>query len=287
MDRNEMLRQWMEEHERGPAWVARKTGYRREWISSVLHGRKPFSDKLVRKITEGLGIKFTEDSMVETTRLDEAVEFAENPEPRCPCVLLLDTSSSMRGDPITALNQGLQAFKEELTKDPLASRRVEVAVVTFDSAVNMVQDFVTADQFDPPTLTAQGATHMGSGMHKGLDMVQARKAQYRDNGIAYFRPWVFMITDGAPQGESEDVVTRAVQRIKDDEATNRVAFFAVGVEGANMTRLTDMVVRTPVKLRGLNFVEMFVWLSRSMEAVAQSKIDDKQVALPPPGWGTV
>ena len=73
MDRNEMLRQWMEEHERGPAWVARKTGYRREWISSVLHGRKPFSDKLARRIAEGLGIKFTEDGMVEATRLDEAI----------------------------------------------------------------------------------------------------------------------------------------------------------------------------------------------------------------------
>ena len=37
-------------------------------------------------------------------RLDEVVEFAENPEPRCPCVLLLDTSASMTGTPIQALN---------------------------------------------------------------------------------------------------------------------------------------------------------------------------------------
>jgi uncharacterized protein with von Willebrand factor type A (vWA) domain len=27
--------------------------------------------------------------------LEDAVEFAENPDPRCPCVLLLDTSGSM------------------------------------------------------------------------------------------------------------------------------------------------------------------------------------------------
>ena len=70
--------------------------------------------------------------MSEMPSLDEAVEFAENPEPRCPCVLLLDTSSSMQGLPIDALNQGLRTFKDELMKDPLASRRVEVAVVTFD-----------------------------------------------------------------------------------------------------------------------------------------------------------
>jgi uncharacterized protein YegL len=136
--------------------------------------------------------------MADTTDLDLA-EFAENPEPRCPCVLLLDTSGSMQGDPIKALNQGLQAFKDDLSRDPLASRRVELAVVTFDSHVKVVQDFVTADQFQPPRLSAQGATHMGSGIHKALEIIQARKDQYNANGITYYRPWVFMITDGEPQ----------------------------------------------------------------------------------------
>jgi uncharacterized protein YegL len=95
-----------------------------------------------------------------------------------------------------------------------------------------------------------------------------------------------MITDGEPQGEPETIVQQASQRLKSDEAGKRVAFFAVGVENANMQKLSELVVRTPVKLRGLNFVEMFVWLSRSMEAVAQSRTDE-QVALPPPGWGAV
>jgi uncharacterized protein YegL len=224
--------------------------------------------------------------MPDTPKLEEAVEFVENPEPRCPCILLLDTSGSMQGAPIDALNEGLRIFKSGLMKDPLASKRVEVAVVTFDSEVKIVQDFVTADQFEPPSLTAQGSTYMGSAIHKALDMIQARKAEYRAHGIDYYRPWVFMITDGEPQGEPEEVVTQAGQRLKGDEANKRVAFFAVGVESANITRLSNIVIRTPVKLVGLNFVEMFVWLSKSMEAVAHSKLDD-QVALPPPGWGTV
>lgn len=67
--------------------------------------------------------------MPETPKLEDAVEFAENPEPRCPCVLLLDTSGSMQGAAIDALNQGLRTFQEELTKDALASKQVEVAVV--------------------------------------------------------------------------------------------------------------------------------------------------------------
>ena len=224
--------------------------------------------------------------MPEILRLDEAVEFAENPEPRCPCVLLLDTSGSMNGPALDALNQGLQAFRDDLIKDSLAARRVEVAIVTFNNDIRIEQDFVTADQFEPPTLSAQGMTHMGSAIHKALDILQARKTQYRTNGIAYYRPWVFLITDGAPQGEADDVVDKAAQRIRDEETQKHVAFFAVGVENADLGRLSEIVLRTPVKLKGLNFVEMFLWLSASMSAVSHSKLDD-QVALPPPGWGTV
>lgn len=224
--------------------------------------------------------------MPDEVKLDEAVEFAENPEPRCPCVLLLDTSGSMKGEALDHLNQGIEAFQCSVSKDPLASRRVEVAVVTFDSEVTVVQEFVTADQFQPPVLTAQGQTKMGTGILKALDIIKERKATYKANGVAYYRPWVFMITDGSPQGEPEEVVQRAADRIREEEDKKRVAFFAVGVENADMEWLSTLVVRTPVKLIGMNFVEMFVWLSRSMENIAQSKTDE-QVALPPAGWGTV
>lgn len=224
--------------------------------------------------------------MSESLKLEDAVEFAENPEPRCPCVLLLDTSGSMHNEPINALNEGLKTFRDELNRDNLAKKRVEVAIITFNNDVDVVQDFVTADQFEPPSLSAQGLTCMGSAILQGLEMIEARKAQYRSNGVNYYRPWVFLITDGEPQGEPDSVVEQAAKRIQDDEANKRVAFFAVGVEGANLTRLSEIVVRSPLKLRGLNFQEMFIWLSASMQRVSQSKPDD-QVPLPPPGWGAV
>ncbi|MEM1170210.1 MAG: VWA domain-containing protein [Cyanobacteria bacterium P01_H01_bin.35] len=219
-------------------------------------------------------------------RLDEAVEFAENPEPRCPCVLLLDTSASMTGTPIQALNDGLETFRDNLITDDLAKKRVEVAIISFDNQVKIVQDFITADQFENPVLTAQGQTFMGTAIHKALDMIAARKSEYRNNGITYYRPWVFLITDGEPQGESEKVVKEAGDRIKQEEDSKHVAFFAVGVEGANMDKLGEIVLRTPLKLRGLDFREMFIWLSASMQQISHSKVDE-QVALPPPGWGSV
>ena len=209
--------------------------------------------------------------------LQDMVEFADNPEPRCPCVLLLDTSVSMRAnDAIGALNQGIQTFKSELEKDDLAALRVEVAIITFGNGVDVAQDFVTVDRFDPPALEADGAsTPMAQGIQAALDHVESRKQRYRESGVGYYRPWVFMITDGEPTGETWDMVNAATERLASEENDKRVAFFAAGVEGANMEMLSQIVPRTPLPLKGLAFNELFVWLSASMSQVSRSRTDDE------------
>src|SRR5579871_3673671 len=91
----------------------------------------------------------------------EGLEFADNPEPRCPCILLLDTSGSMAGNSIEQLNDGLAVFKNDLITDTLSAKRVEVAIMTFGGEVRTLCDFTTAQQFNPPFLTAGGDTTMG------------------------------------------------------------------------------------------------------------------------------
>ena len=209
--------------------------------------------------------------------LEDMVEFADNPEPRCACVLLLDTSISMnQDDAIGALNQGIRTFKDELDKDTLASLRVEVAIITFGDGVKVAQDFVTVDRFKPPTLRADGpSTPMSEGIETALDHIESRKEMYRSSGVGYYRPWVFMITDGEPTGETWEEVTAASERLKKAEEDKRVAFFTAGVEGANMDILSIIVPRTPLPLKGLAFNELFVWLSASMGRVSSSRTDDE------------
>jgi uncharacterized protein YegL len=216
------------------------------------------------------------------------IEFAENPDPRCPCVLLLDVSSSMSGEPIKALNEGLKAFQHEVSTDSVAARRVEVAVVTFGTGANVVQDFVTVDQFTAPEIQAGGQTHMGRGIEVALDLIEKRKATYAANGVASYRPWIFLLTDGSPYGEPDAVVTTARERLLAAQRNKKTAFFAVGTETANFSKLETFTVpeRPPLKLKGIQFVELFVWLSRSQQAVAASR-PGEQVALPPAGWQAV
>jgi uncharacterized protein YegL len=113
-------------------------------------------------------------------------DLVANPEPRCPCLLLLDTSGSMNGRPIEELNLGLRVFKEELTSDDMAMQRVEVAVMTF-GPVQVISDFQTADLFQPPILSPTGDTPMGAAIAQGLEMLEARKAIYKQAGVSYHR----------------------------------------------------------------------------------------------------
>ena len=209
-------------------------------------------------------------------------DFASNPEPRCPYILLLDVSGSMSGRPINELNAGLVTFRDELLADSLALKRVELGIVTF-GPVHVEQHFTSAANFFPPILFTQGDTPMGAAITKALDMVEERKREYRANGISYYRPWIFLITDGAPTDEWQ----AAANKVFRGEEDKRFAFFSIGVQGADMKTLAQISVRQPLSLQGLQFRELFSWLSSSLRSVSRSTPGTEVVLEAPKGWTSV
>ncbi len=240
------------------------------------------------------------------------VGLATNPEPRCPCVLLLDVSASMAEvvdntgqslgytvqqdgqsyqavsggvTRIDKVNEGLRAYHTDLMADSLAAQRVEVSVITFGGSVQTVIPFVIAHEFTPPTLVAKGDTPMGAAILQAIDAVTERKRLYKQNGLHYYRPWIFFITDGAPT----DAWQAAAANVREGEKNKAFAFFAVGVEGADFDVLGQISVRKPLQLKGYSFREMFVWLSQSQRSVSQSNPgqEDQVKLASPAGWANL
>lgn len=197
-------------------------------------------------------------------------------------MLLLDVSGSMNGRPLDELNAGLTVFKDELTADALAMKRVEVGIVTF-GPVKVETPFTSASTFYPPNLHSQGDTPMGAAITQALNMVEDRKRDYRNNGISYYRPWVFLITDGGPT----DSWQAAAAAIREGEASKKFAFFAIGVQGADMDKLRQISVREPLSLDGLKFRELFSWLSSSLRSVSRSTPGTDVPLESPKGWASV
>lgn len=194
-------------------------------------------------------------------------DLVTNRQQRCPVVLALDASSSMHGPRIDTLNETLKDFKNELVSDPVASLRVELAVISFGDSATLLQDFVTIQTFEPPVLRADGMTAMGAAVDMALDRLEARKQTYRSAGIRFFRPWLWLMSDGMPNDNWEKAAERALQAERDKKAT----VFPVGIgDDANLEALNMFASRPAVRVQPGMFGRMFTWLSASLQARANS-----------------
>jgi uncharacterized protein YegL len=174
---------------------------------------------------------------------------------------------------------------------------VELAVVSFGGTVSTVDvregrghniaadsalAFVTVDAFKPPTLRASGDTPMGTAVQQGLDLLRGRKSLFKEGGVPYFRPWLFLISDGAP---TDPDWIRAAEAARLEESVNGVSVFPIGVERADLGTLAMFSSqRAPALLSNIQaFQSLFQWLSESLAAVANSR-PGEIVTLPAAGW---
>ncbi len=216
---------------------------------------------------------------------DFSAESPENYEQKCLCVLVLDVSGSMTGKPINELNQGLQDFYNEIKADSTTANRLEISIIEFSSDVDLLLEPSLVENFTiMPTLITKGTTKIVDGVREAIRKVESRKAWYKQTGQPYYRPWIILITDGAP--DSDQDVNGLANEIRAATASKKFVFFAVGVKGANMDVLTKISspAMPPAPLQGLKFKSFFEWLSASMSLIAHSKEGDKTNLPSPAAW---
>lgn len=222
-------------------------------------------DEEVRKIL---------DSVSET-------EITDLSEPHVPCILLLDTSGSMNSEnKINELNNALSDFKEQVCQDKLSAKRVDVCVIEFNSTVSVIVPFCPILKFNPPTLTAKGATNMADGIRYALEAAQKQIHRYHSLGVECYKPYIIMITDGYPTQEMDGIPELIAAR-EEQGRYGHLKFHAFGVKGADLDLLTRLTKRTAA-VKDNAFGAIFNWVSKSMQIVSHSHCDENPIGPPTP-----
>lgn len=182
---------------------------------------------------------------------------------KLPLVFVLDTSSSMAGDPIMELNESVNNFIDELKHDNFTREIAEVCIVTFGENVNVLQDFESVDSIPYPTFKARGATPMGAAVMRALECLDRRLSLYRNLGIDYYRPFMVLMTDGKPT----DSIIRPIKRVQEYIAQRKLVVLPVAIGSkADIKTLTQF--KSPnypvLRLKGLRFRDFFKWLGSSV-----------------------
>ena len=214
-------------------------------------------------------------------------DLINNPSTRCACMLVLDTSASMAGTPIDQLNIGLQQFIQELQSDELAAYSVEVGVITAGGNVQEALPFTTAESIGSiRPLQADGVTPLGEAVSLALHQLEQRKTEYKRNGVAYYQPWLVIISDGIPTDSWQDAAIRSREMTE----RKQLVCLPVGVAGADLGTLGAFSNKPAMPLEGLKFQEFFQWLSASMSRVSASNSTTAGVKLNLPStdpWSSI
>lgn len=211
------------------------------------------------------------------------MEIMNRGEKHIACVLLVDTSGSMSGAPIEELNRGLEEFAAALQEDEKAYGCADVCVISFNSTVTTVVPFCPAAEYQPTRLQATGLTAMNEAIITGLDAIEMRKSEYKNVGVDYWRPWIFLLTDGVPTDNA--LAGDAHRRLNEALQGNKVNFFPMGIGNADIQTLKSYTLNngSGIVLRAdkNNFKEAFVWLSKSMVVASNSREGTDKITPPP------
>jgi uncharacterized protein YegL len=188
---------------------------------------------------------------------------------RLPVYFLLDTSGSMSGTGIQAVNAGLRDFESAIKSDPHALESAYVSVITFDDDARQVASLTEAGAFSAPTLSASGRTALGRAF---TVLGQCVDREVRDKDATHPGDWlpiVFLMTDGEPTDEWRAALEAFKQR-----KTRRVGeIIAVGcgtdVNDATLKQITERVYRMP-ELSADKIKAFFVWVSRMTTRASQA-----------------
>jgi uncharacterized protein YegL len=201
---------------------------------------------------------------------------------RLPVYFLLDTSGSMNGEPIQALNNALSGMINTLRADAQAAETLWISIITFDREVKELMPLTDLPSFRLPEITCppSGPTHTGKALELLHEKVKSEVRKGTPDQKGDWRPLLFLFTDGKPSDPL--LYSEMIPRVK---ALNFAAIVGCAAgslaDDSQLQQLSDHVVHLAVA-DSTTLKQFFTWVSDTIESGNRSMGTTDTLLLPPP-----
>ncbi len=201
---------------------------------------------------------------------------------RLPVYFLLDTSGSMNGEPIQALNNALSGMINTLRSDAQALDSLWISIITYDREVKEIAPLTELVSFQLPEITCpqSGPTNTGAGLEYIIQQVKKDVIKGSSTQKGDWKPLLFVFTDGKPSDMA--LYREKIIEIK-SLSFGAVVGCAAGLKAddAILKELTDNVVHLD-SADSSTLKQFFKWVSETIEQGNKSQGTGESITLPPP-----
>ncbi len=201
---------------------------------------------------------------------------------RLPVYILIDTSGSMKGEPIESVKVGLEAMVSSLRQDPFALESACISIITYDKDVKCLVSLTPLEDLQLPEIITpeSGPTHMGAALQMLCQQIDKEVQLSTPESKGDWMPLLFLLTDGKPS--DIQLYNEIIPEVKKRKFASVVACAAgMKAKPEPLKLLTDQVYLLDT-LDSSSFKQFFKWVSASIGVGNRSVGSTEDLVLPPP-----
>lgn len=114
---------------------------------------------------------------------------------RLPVYLVIDISSSMRGEPILAVNNGIDTLFTSLRNDPYALETTYMSIITYGTEAKQIVPLTEVYKLYKPEISAKGQSALGKALELLTECIKTEVNKTTPERKGDWKPLVFFLSD--------------------------------------------------------------------------------------------